>query len=82
MQVERGPVLHKLHLGAKIAVSLAVGLGWLVFLIVWLYFFAENFSVYRNLAVFILSLLVLGIAHSVIWIPFGLFKQKKGEPEE
>ncbi len=52
----------------KIAVSVSAGIAWLIFLIVWLYFIAERFSVYQNLAIFLLSVLILGIINSIAWL--------------
>jgi hypothetical protein len=43
---------------------------------VWLYFIAENFSVYQNLAIFLLSVVILGIINSVTWIPFGIMRKR------
>jgi len=44
------------------------GLGWLVFLIIWLFFYAGDYSGYQNLAIFIASLLVLGAVTGSIWL--------------
>lgn len=44
------------------------GLGWLVFLIVWLFFYADDYSGYQNLAIVITSLLVLGAVTSSVWV--------------
>lgn len=44
------------------------GLGWLIFLIIWLYFYAGDYSGYRNLAILITSLLVLGAVTSSTWV--------------
>jgi len=44
------------------------GLAWLVFLIVWLFFYAGDYNGYQNLAVFITSLLVLGAVTSSTWV--------------
>ena len=44
------------------------GFGWLLFLIVWLYFYAGDYSGYQNLAIFITSLLVLGAVTSSAWV--------------
>jgi hypothetical protein len=44
------------------------GLGWLMFLIIWLFFYAGDYSGYQNLAIFITSLLVLGAVTSSAWV--------------
>lgn len=44
------------------------GLGWLLFLIIWLYFYADDYSGYQNLAIIITSLLVLGAVTGSVWV--------------
>jgi hypothetical protein len=44
------------------------GLGWLIFIIVWLFFYADDYSGYQNLAIFIVSLLVLGAVSGSTWV--------------
>src|SRR4030065_1244443 len=44
------------------------GIGWLVFLIIWLFFYAGGYNGYQNLAIFIASLLVLGAVSGSIWM--------------
>ena len=70
------PRIPIFHLIIKIAVSVSAGIAWLIFLIVWLYFVAARFSVYQNLAIFLLSILVLGIVNSIAWIPFGILRRR------
>jgi hypothetical protein len=48
--------------------STAAGLGWLTFLIIWLFFYAGDYNGYQNLAIFILSVLILGAVASSTWI--------------
>ncbi len=44
------------------------GVGWLIFLVVWLFNYAGNYNGYQNLAVFILSLMVLGAITGSVWV--------------
>lgn len=44
------------------------GLGWLIFIIIWLWSYADDYSGYQNLAIFIASLLVLGAITGSIWM--------------
>ena len=39
----------------------------MVFLLFWLLVYADNFSIYQNIAVLIVSLLVLGGINGVMW---------------
>lgn len=68
--------IPKLNLILKTALSLSAGIIWFIFLILWLFFAAEKFSVYRNLAIILLSVLVLGIVNAVVWIPFGIIRRR------
>lgn len=54
------------------------GLGWVVFLIIWLYFYAGDYSGYQNLAILITSLLVLGAVTSSAWIVRCIRASRRG----
>lgn len=58
-------------------ISIGSGIGWLVFLIVWLFFYAGDYSGYQNLAVLILSLLVVGIVNGGDWAVWGMMKRHR-----
>ncbi len=73
----RNAQIPKFNIIPKIVISVIAGMGWFIFLILWLYFFAERISVYKNLAIVLLSVLVLGIIHSITWIPFGIMRRRE-----
>jgi len=52
------PHFEKPH--ASTIVNVVAGVGWVIFLIIWLFYYAPDYDAYQNLAIFILSLLVLG----------------------
>jgi ethanolamine transporter EutH len=54
-----------------------LGFAWLIFIIIWLAFFAFE-SFYKNVAVFLLSILVLVLIYGTIWGSWGI---KKIPPE-
>ncbi len=58
--------------GWRVALSIIVGVGWLAFLILWLFFYAGDFNIYQNIAVFIVSILVLGGVMGAAWASWGL----------
>ncbi|MEW6592172.1 MAG: hypothetical protein AB1305_00565 [Candidatus Hadarchaeota archaeon] len=58
--------------GWRVAVSAVVGLGWLIFLVWFLFFYAQNFTVYQNLAILVMSILVVGAILAPIWILWGI----------
>ena len=53
--------------GASVINAIA-GIGWLIFLIIWLFYYADDYSGYQNLAIFITSVLVLGAVTGSIWV--------------
>ena len=73
----RNTQIPKFNIMPKIVVSIIAGMGWFIFLILWLYFFAERIGVYKNLAIVLLSVLILGIVNSITWIPFGIMRKRE-----
>ena len=73
----RNAQIPKFNIIPKIVISVIAGIGWFIFLILWLYFFAERISVYKNLAIVLLSVLVLGIVNSITWITFGIMRRRE-----
>jgi hypothetical protein len=57
---------------AKAAVSIVVGVGWLIFLILFLVFYAEGFSIYENFAIILASILVTGAIRGPAWAYWGI----------
>jgi hypothetical protein len=45
---------------------------WLLSLGLWLFFYAESFSIIQNIAVFIISLVVVGGISVALWVPWGM----------
>ena len=56
----------------RIYVSIALAFGWLLFLALWLFFYATSFGIIQNIGVLLASLVVLGIIYVVIWVPWAL----------
>lgn len=57
---------------SRIAVSIVVGVGWLIFLVLFLWFYAADFGIYKSLAIFILSVLVVGAILGPMWVYWGI----------
>jgi len=64
--------------GWRISLSIVMGVGWLVFLIIWLAFYAGDYSINKNIAIILISILVLIIILGGSWAAWGL----KHIPEE
>jgi hypothetical protein len=44
-------------------------LGWMAFVIIWLFFYAGGYDLFSNIAIVFVSFLVVGALNAVIWIP-------------
>ena len=69
------------ELGWKPSLSIAIGVGWLIFLIVFLAFFALD-SWEQNLAVILMSILAVFLLLGGMWLSFGLKKMPAKEKEK
>jgi hypothetical protein len=57
---------------SRVWVSGGVGSGLLLFLVLWLWTFADRFTRWQNLGAAIILLIVGGIVMSAIWVPWGM----------
>jgi len=64
--------------GWRVSLSIVMGVGWLIFLIIWLAFYAGNYSFNKNIAIILISILVLIVVLGGSWAAWGL----KQIPEE
>jgi len=55
--------------GRRPKASAISGIAWMVFLIVWIIFFALQFGFYENIGIAIASLLVVGAVNMLLWVP-------------
>jgi hypothetical protein len=56
----------------RIPLSIATGVGWLVFLVIWLFFYAGDYHIYQNVGVFLLSILIVGVVLAGAWAAYSL----------
>jgi hypothetical protein len=68
-------------LGWRVSLSILVGVGWLVFLVLWLFFYAKDYAWEKNVAIFLLSLLLLIGVLGVPWAYWAYKKQTSDEKE-
>jgi hypothetical protein len=52
--------------------TVAAGLGWLIWLLLWWAFWAGDYTVAQRFAVAIMSLMMIGGVAGAIWIPFSM----------
>jgi hypothetical protein len=62
---------HKMNLGWRVLLSIGVSIGWLIFIIIWLAFFALE-SFYQNVAIFFASILVMVTILGAAWASWGI----------
>jgi len=56
----------------RVYASIAVAFGWLLFLALWLFYYATSFGIIQNLGILLASLLVAGIILVVLWVPWAM----------
>jgi hypothetical protein len=65
----------------RVSLSILVGVGWFVFLVLWLFFYAKNYVWENNVAIFLMSLLLLTGILGVPWAYWAFKKQTSVEKE-
>jgi type VI protein secretion system component VasK len=63
--------------GWRVSISVLVSIGWLAFLVIWLFFYAGGYTIYQNLAVFLASILIVAAVMGASWASWGI-RQKHG----
>jgi hypothetical protein len=61
---------------SRVVVSIIIPLALMIFLIIWFFFYATNFDFYQNIAVFIVSILIMAGIMGAIWAPWGMKHEK------
>ncbi|MGA7076393.1 MAG: hypothetical protein WBZ42_07605 [Halobacteriota archaeon] len=61
-------------------VGIAVAFAWLLFVGLWLFYYASDFSILQNIGIFFLSLAVVAILETVIWVPWAMKQPDWGSP--
>ncbi|OPX59967.1 MAG: hypothetical protein A4E25_00766 [Methanobacterium sp. PtaB.Bin024] len=56
----------------RIYASIAVAFAWLLFLALWLFYYATNYNLIQNLGIGLASLVVAGIILVVMWVPWAM----------
>lgn len=62
----------------RVYASIAVPFGWLLFLALWLFYYASSFSIIQNMAVVLLSLVVAGVIVVLLWVPWAMKHADQG----
>ncbi len=59
------------------AVSAVVAIGWVIFVIVFLFFYAQDYVFYKTIAILLISVLVMAAILAPIWIVWGIMVAHK-----
>ena len=72
MDKEQKEMMETPGFGWRVSLSIIVSIGWIVFLILWLFFSAEGYTMYQNIAIVLVSILVVGAVLGAAWAPWGM----------
>jgi hypothetical protein len=75
-------ILKSSGLRWRVLLSIIVSFGWLVFLILWFAFYALDYTVNRNIAITLVSILIMGVILVVSWASWGMKYCWKGENDK
>ncbi len=56
----------------RIYASIIIAFGWLLFLALWLFYYATGFSILQNIAIFLVSIVVAAILQILLWVPWSM----------
>jgi peptidoglycan/LPS O-acetylase OafA/YrhL len=80
--MEKGDKIDEKELGLKPSLSIIIGVGWLIFLILWFAFYAGGYAWEKNLAIILLSILVMFVLIGGMWAMYGIRKIPPDEKEK
>ena len=58
--------------GWTVTLSIGIGVGWLIFLLIWLAFYAGDYTAYQNIAIILASILLVFLVLGGSWASWGL----------
>ena len=56
----------------RVSLSILLGVGWLIFLILWVTFYAADFTLVENIALILVSILTVGALLGASWASWGI----------
>ena len=56
----------------RLYASIAIPLIWLLFLALWLFYYAAMYSIIQNIGIFLASIVVVAILEVIIWVPWSM----------
>jgi MFS family permease len=74
-------IMETKGMGWRVSLSILVGVGWLVFVLLWFFFYAGVYKWEKNVAIFLLSLLAICGILGIPWAIWGMKQLTKEEKE-
>jgi hypothetical protein len=56
----------------RIFASIITAFGWLLFLALWLFSYATNFSILQNIAILLVFIVVATMLQILLWVPWSM----------
>lgn len=66
----------------RVSLSIVTFFGWMIFLVIWLFFYIEMYTPFQNIAIFIVSVLAFVAIMGAAWAPWGMKYGPKFEKME
>ncbi len=79
--MEKDDKINDKELGFKPSFSIVIGVGWLIFLILWFAFYASDYTWEKNIAIILLSILIMFLLLGGMWAMYGISKIPSNEKE-
>lgn len=77
MEEHEKEIMRTKGFGWRVSLSIVASVGWLVFLILWLFFYAGNYVWEQNIAIILMSILVMIVILGFPWMIWGMRHRKK-----
>ena len=58
--------------GWRVSISAVLVFGWLIFALLFIAFYSENFSFIENIAILLISLIIVGVLFILMWVGYGM----------
>jgi hypothetical protein len=56
----------------RISLSAVLAIGWVIFALLFIAFYSENFSFIENIAILLITLLIVGVLFILMWVGYGM----------
>jgi hypothetical protein len=56
----------------RIYASIIIAFGWLLFLALWLFYYAMSYSILQNIGIFLVSIVVMATLQILLWVPWSM----------